>query len=35
MTRFGWIDALLNIAGAVLQVGILEITGEQWGGAWR
>lgn len=32
MARFGRIDALLNIAGAVPQVDILEMTDEQWDG---
>ena len=30
LDRFGRIDALLNIAGAVPQVDILEMTDEQW-----
>ena len=30
LSRFGRIDALLNIAGAVPQVNLLEITDEQW-----
>src|ERR1700739_151813 len=30
LARFGRIDALLNIAGAVPQIDVLEMTDEQW-----
>ena len=30
LARFGKIDALLNIAGAVLQIDLFEMTDEQW-----
>ena len=30
LTRFGRIDALLNIAGAVPQINLFEMTDEQW-----
>jgi 3-oxoacyl-[acyl-carrier protein] reductase len=30
LDRFGRIDALLNIAGAVLQIDLFEMTDEQW-----
>jgi 3-oxoacyl-[acyl-carrier protein] reductase len=33
LTAFGRIDALLNIAGAVPQVDLFEMTDEQWDGA--
>jgi 3-oxoacyl-[acyl-carrier protein] reductase len=32
LAKFGRIDALLNIAGAVPQVDVLEMTDEQWDG---
>ncbi|MGH7117608.1 MAG: SDR family oxidoreductase [Acetobacteraceae bacterium] len=32
VTSFGRIDALLNIAGAVPQIGLFEMTDEQWEG---
>ncbi|MGH7079338.1 MAG: SDR family NAD(P)-dependent oxidoreductase, partial [Acetobacteraceae bacterium] len=32
LAAFGWIDALLNIAGAVPQVDLFEMTDAQWDG---
>src|ERR1700746_4215860 len=32
LDRFGRIDALLNIAGAVPQIDLFEMTGKQWQG---
>jgi NAD(P)-dependent dehydrogenase (short-subunit alcohol dehydrogenase family) len=35
LAAFGRIDALLNIAGAVPQVDLFEMTDAQWEAAWR
>jgi 3-oxoacyl-[acyl-carrier protein] reductase len=35
LAAFGRIDALLNIAGAVPQIDLFEMTDAQWEGAWR
>ena len=34
LTAFGRIDALLNIAGAVLQIDLFEMTDDQWDGGF-
>ena len=34
LERFGRIDALLNIAGAVPQIDLFEMTDEEWKLAW-
>ena len=35
LAAFGRIDALLNIAGAVPQIDLFEMTDAQWETAWR
>jgi 3-oxoacyl-[acyl-carrier protein] reductase len=35
LDRFGRIDALLNIAGAVPQIDLFEMTDAQWKTEWR
>ena len=35
LAAFGRIDALLNIAGAVPQIDLFEMTDAQWEAAWR
>jgi NAD(P)-dependent dehydrogenase (short-subunit alcohol dehydrogenase family) len=35
ISTFGRIDALINIAGAVPQIDLFEMTDEQWGSVWR
>ncbi len=35
LAAFGRIDALLNIAGAVPQIDLFDMTDAQWEGGWR
>ena len=34
LAKFGRIDALLNIAGAVPQIDLFDMTDEQWDAGW-